>query len=115
MRRLIPSAALFALTIFFSSPVLAIPINHLWSKGFGGYNVDYGQVVAQDAAGNVYVTGTFSGAINLGGGSLVSAGASDIFLAKYSPTGAYLWGSDSAGRATIMATASASMQSVTWP
>jgi len=92
MRRLIPSAALFALTIFFSSPVLAIPINHLWSKGFGGYNVDYGQVVAQDAAGNVYVTGTFSGAINLGGGSLVSAGASDIFLAKYSSTGAYLWG-----------------------
>jgi hypothetical protein len=91
MRRLISSAALFLLTIALSSPVLATPINHLWSKGLGSNDFDTAQAVAVDAAGNVYITGYFSTSTNLGGGTLVSAGGSDIFLAKYSPSGAHLW------------------------
>lgn len=91
MRRLIPSAALFLLAIAVSSPVRAIPINHLWSKGVGGNNADAGQAIAVDTAGNVYVTGYFFSSINLGGATLVSAGGSDVFLAKYSPAGTHLW------------------------
>jgi hypothetical protein len=57
---------------------------HVWSKRFGSGNHDIGYSVA-DGSGNVFVTGYFSGTVNFGGGSLVSASfAPDIFLAKYS-------------------------------
>src|SRR5262249_40889424 len=62
---------------------------HLWSKGFGsldGLN-NYGKGIAVDSSGNVAVTGYFQGTIDFGGGSLVSQGGDDIFVAKYSSTG----------------------------
>lgn len=46
--------------------------------------------VALDGAGNAFVAGDFSGAIDLGGGTLTSAGDSDVFFAKFSATGALL-------------------------
>jgi len=39
----------------------------------------------------VVVAGTFEGTIDLGGGTLTSAGGRDLFVAKFSPTGQYLW------------------------
>src|SRR5262245_1111490 len=63
---------------------------HIWSQRFGGTTADVGQVVTTDAAGNILVAGFFTGSVNLGGGSINSPGT-DIFLAKYSPTGQYLW------------------------
>jgi hypothetical protein len=44
-----------------------------------------------DADGSVLATGLFSGAIDFGGGPLVSAGLTDIFVAKLDRTGVHLW------------------------
>jgi hypothetical protein len=64
----------------------------LWYKflGDGAYEVVGG--VAVDGSGNVLYTGYFQGTVDFGGGPLTATGmSSDIFLAKYDPTGNYLW------------------------
>jgi len=62
-----------------------------WARRFGGTSDDYGYGVAVDGSGNILVTGQFQGSVDFGGGALVSAGSSDIFVAKYTATGAYVW------------------------
>ena len=47
--------------------------------------------LGRDAAGNLYLLGTYVGSPILGGISTTSQGGSDIFLAKYAPTGGLLW------------------------
>jgi hypothetical protein len=47
--------------------------------------------VAVDAFGNPYLTGTFTGATSLGSLSLQSAGGEDLFLAKLSANGQWIW------------------------
>jgi len=64
---------------------------HVWSQRFGGAGNDTGMALATDTAGNVFVIGSFEQSVNFGGGSLTSSGLRDIFVAKYSPTGAHLW------------------------
>ncbi len=44
-----------------------------------------------DAAGNVYVTGRFSGTAVFDTTTLISAGADDIFVAKLTSSGTYAW------------------------
>jgi hypothetical protein len=39
----------------------------------------------------LFVTGSFSNTADFGSGPLVSAGSSDIFVAKYDPAGIHLW------------------------
>jgi hypothetical protein len=64
----------------------------LWAKRFnGGASGSAGLGVAVDTAGNVFLTGTFSGTIDFGGGPLVSAGGPDIYVAKFDKTGAHVW------------------------
>jgi hypothetical protein len=64
--------------------------------------VNTGVPVGQDAAGNVFVAGTFDGSIDLDPTSGVTllqtaeantngAAGSDMYIAKYSPAGALLW------------------------
>ena len=65
--------------------------NHLWSQRFGGPSTDQSWSVSVDSSGNVFVTGSFIGTAEFGGGGLTSAGAWDIFLAKYDASGAHLW------------------------
>jgi hypothetical protein len=55
---------------------------HFWSERFGDASSDHGKAVAVDGAGSVVVTGDFRGTVDFGGGDL-SAGETDIFLAKY--------------------------------
>jgi hypothetical protein len=64
---------------------------HLWSRGAGGSGEESGNAVAVDPSGNVLVTGSFQGTMNLGGSSLTSAGETDIFVVKYAPDGAHRW------------------------
>jgi hypothetical protein len=75
---------------------------HLWSKRFGNASFQSGDSVAVDPQGNVFTTGYLMGSADFGGGTLTSAGATDVYLAKFSPTGAHLWSKrfgDSAGQA----------------
>jgi hypothetical protein len=65
--------------------------SHVWSQRFGGSGNDTGMALATDAAGNVYVIGSFEQSVNFGGGSFTSAGLRDVFVAKYSATGAHVW------------------------
>ena len=68
-----------------------------YAYGTGGNGEDQGERVTTDLSGNVFTTGYFSGTVDfqqdLSGSSveLSSAGNTDIYLAKYSPTGDILW------------------------
>jgi cysteine-rich repeat protein len=61
-------------------------------------------VVAADAAGNVYVAGTFSGTADFDPGpgvlELVSAGETDLFVLKLDPSGGLVWAERIGGPAT---------------
>ncbi|MEP7121316.1 MAG: hypothetical protein ABJE95_10420 [Byssovorax sp.] len=63
----------------------------LWSKRFGDAVAQTAARVAVDAQGNVVIVGDFAGKIDFGGGALTSAGATDVYLAKFDSTGAFLW------------------------
>jgi hypothetical protein len=67
-----------------------------WAVGAGGTNVDNGEALATDMAGNSYVTGSFreTAIFDAGGPSeteLTSDGNMDIFIAKYDNTGFLMW------------------------
>jgi hypothetical protein len=80
-----------------------------WSKAFGGSSTVVGQGVAVEAStGNIVISGYFAGTADFGAGLLTSAGAYDLFLAKYSPAGVCLWSKrfgSAAGSETPMAAA----------
>ena len=60
---------------------------HLWSKQFGDTDSQSAAVLAIDDAGNVLVAGTFSGALDFGGGALTGK----VFVAKFDPQGNHVW------------------------
>jgi hypothetical protein len=47
--------------------------------------------VAFDGSGNIFMTGYFMNQVNFGGTTLSSGGGRDLFIAKYSSSGAHLW------------------------
>jgi hypothetical protein len=47
--------------------------------------------VAVDSLGEIAIAGYMQGSVDLGTGSLASAGGSDIFVAKYTAGGVPLW------------------------
>ncbi len=61
----------------------------------GGTGTEESNSIARDAAGNLYITGSFTGQAQFGAGAaavtLTAVGNSDIFLAKYDANGALLW------------------------
>lgn len=65
--------------------------NALWAQRFGNSSTQTGHGLAVDSAGNVIICGFFYGAIDFGGGALVSAGNSDVFVAKLDTAGNHIW------------------------
>ena len=64
----------------------------LWARSGGGPDLDFGNGVAVDAAGNAYVTGLFAATAQFGAFTLTSAGPEhDVFVVKHAPTGEVLW------------------------
>ncbi|MFC6221869.1 T9SS type A sorting domain-containing protein [Hymenobacter artigasi] len=57
-----------------------------------GYNGSGTSATATDASGNVFVVGSFTGTVSFGTTTLTSAGGSDAFVAKWSPTtSTFVW------------------------
>lgn len=66
--------------------------NYINAFSMGGAGSDVADALAVDASGNLYITGSFSSTADFDPGSgthnLISGGGDDIYLAKYSSTGA---------------------------
>ena len=61
---------------------------HVWSKSFGSTGNDVAQAITVDWASYSWVTGSFSGTMNVGNSTLTSAGSQDVFLVQYNGSGA---------------------------
>lgn len=86
---------ILTITLFFSFYSKA-QLSYAWANSAGSTNFELGQAIAVDPSGNVYVAGTFSGTVDFDPSPAVSnltgfSGSSDIFLAKYSSTGSFIW------------------------
>ena len=70
-----------------------LPASLVFANNYGslGGGVATAEAVAMDQAGNAYVTGEFTGTVSFGGTSLTSAGAGDIYVAKFNSSGSVLW------------------------
>jgi hypothetical protein len=65
--------------------------NALWARGAGGSYYDHGYGITADRLGQVYVTGHYQHNANFGNFNLTNRGAIDIFVAKLSAQGNFLW------------------------
>ena len=54
----------------------------VWAVHYGGTGNEFDPRIAVDAAGDVYVTGSFAGQVAFGAVNLISKGDQDIFVAK---------------------------------
>lgn len=70
-----------------------------WIRKAGGSSDDQGYAISNDLSGNVYVTGFFAGTANFSGSYITSNGGTDVFLAKYNPSGTLLWVKKTGGTA----------------
>src|SRR5690606_23395966 len=58
-----------------------------WTKHFGGVSWCEGNSIFVDRHGNVYITGYFEERVSFVRGTLDSAGAADVFVASFTPSG----------------------------
>ena len=64
---------------------------HVWSKRFGGTLDQGAKALSVAPSGNIAISGEFAGQIDLGGGTMTSAGKRDIYVAEFDPSGKHLW------------------------
>lgn len=65
-----------------------------WAMQIGGAGYDRVEAAGIDASGEVFASGTFAGTVDFGAGPVTAAGpvtTHDIFVARYSSAGAYVW------------------------
>ena len=68
--------------------------NHMWSKALGGQGDQYGVAVRTDGGGNIFLSGYYTGTIDLEGSMFASGGGLvkfNSFLAKFDATGEHIW------------------------
>jgi hypothetical protein len=92
----IPSSAFRILILSISLsifPRIVSAQTWLFANAFGtsASGTDKGTAVAVDATGNVYVTGSYTGATNFGTGALTTALGADGFVTKFTSAGVCLW------------------------
>jgi len=79
----------------------------IWAKSFGDVDPQVGADVTTDDLGNVLLAGSFSGSIDLGGGSLATDGSTDALMGKLDGSGEHQWskrfGDDGTQSATAVA------------
>jgi len=87
---------LYPTILFLFLSFSALAQTPIWGFGLGGPNNDFSRACRVSANGNVLVTGSFYGTMNLNPNgtayNVTSNGLNDIFLACYSPGGILLWG-----------------------
>lgn len=88
---------IFSLLFFFSA-LLSFSQEWEWTKIAGGPAVDKITGVASDAYGNIFCTGYFDSTIVFDSTRLVSAGGTDVFIAKYDADGVLLWAKQVGGQ-----------------
>ncbi len=78
-----------------ASPQFGFAIRAGAANGSSAFRYETPHAIASDSAGNVYITGEFMGTADFdpspGTVTLTSAGDVDVFVAKYSPSGALVW------------------------
>lgn len=80
---------IFVTTIHAQTPGLS------WAKSFGSDKTEEGKSIAIDAAGNIYVVGSFDGNTDFDPGvdsfKIASVDLNDIFITKLDPAGNFIW------------------------
>jgi hypothetical protein len=86
----------------------------LWAVASGGAGPDQGYDIAVAPMGDVFVTGAFTTALDLGGTAdpLASEGGRDIFLARLAPDGTAVWANGYGDAADNLAN---DFEENTWP
>ena len=74
--------------------------NFIWALRAGGTGDDLGYAVSLDGAGNILFAGTFESSASIGSAILISHGQDDIFVAKYSSGGSWIWTRQAGGTST---------------
>ncbi|MFN6051757.1 MAG: hypothetical protein ACK47R_13075, partial [Planctomycetia bacterium] len=62
-----------------------------WVATAAGKLHDKVRCICSDPAGNIFLTGEFTGTTTFGAHVLTSAGGMDFFVAKVDPAGKFLW------------------------
>jgi hypothetical protein len=62
-----------------------------WAKAFGSIGEDVATDVEFDNDGNIVMTASFSGTLNVGGSNLISNGSNDFLVAKYDTSGNHIF------------------------
>ena len=85
------------LTVMFSAVAFAQSPQVTWAVRAGGLKNDKTRGLCVDEAGNVYMTGEFTGEADFGDKKLTSRGDLDFFVAKYDATGKCIWARQGGG------------------
>lgn len=65
---------------------------HVWSKTFKAGSIGEPEGLGVDADGEVYLSGSFTSTLDLGGGQMVAPGNTrDVFVGKFTAGGAHVW------------------------
>ncbi len=72
-----------------------------WANQMSSASDDFANSLAVGSQGQVYVTGAFNGAINIGGTILPNGGAQSCYVAAFSSSGALAWAERFGGSQTV--------------